>query len=166
MSDKIGLYSGSFDPVTNGHMDIIARASQLFDHLYIGVFFNPEKKGFFDLETRINVLKEALVDYPNISVVSAADSLAVDLAKSLGVTHMVRGLRNPTDFEYESNLEFFNNRLDPSIDTVYFIAHNLMQPISSSRVKELIHFNSSIEGLVPQSVIKQLESMNESNQNL
>lgn len=166
MSDKIGLYSGSFDPVTNGHMDIIARASQLFDRLYIGVFFNPEKQGFFDLDTRVKVLKEALEVYPNVSVVSAQNSLAVDLAKSLQVTHMVRGLRNPTDFEYESNLEFFNHRLDSSIDTVYFIARHLMQPISSSRVKELIHFQSSIEGLVPRSVIKQLELMNEKNKTI
>lgn len=161
MSDKIGLYSGSFDPVTNGHMDIIKRSSHLFDHLYIGVFFNPNKKGYFDVETRIAMLKEAVKDLPNVSIVSAKDQLAVSLAKELGVTHMVRGLRNPTDFEYESNLEFFNHRLEDSIETVYFIAHNPMQFISSSRVKELLHFNSSIEGLVPQSVIDYLEKSHE-----
>lgn len=158
MSNKIGLYSGSFDPVTNGHMDIIDRASHLFDHLYIGVFFNPNKKVFFDLETRVRILKEALAGYDNITVVSAEDRLTVDLAKELAVTHMVRGLRNPTDFEYEANLEYFNHHLDPSIDTIYLIARNQMQPISSSRVKELLHFKSSIEGLVPQAVIKELES--------
>lgn len=162
MSNKIGLYSGSFDPVTNGHMDIIERASRLFNHLYIGVFYNPDKKGFFDLETRVRVLKEALASYENVSVVSAQDKLAVALAKELEVTHMVRGLRNPTDFEYEANLEYFNHRLDPSIDTIYLIARNQMQPISSSRVKELLHFKSSIEGLVPQAVIKELESQHES----
>ncbi|XCY66901.1 pantetheine-phosphate adenylyltransferase [Streptococcus iniae] len=162
MSNKIGLYSGSFDPVTNGHMDIIERLSRLFEHLYIGVFYNPDKKGFFDLETRVRVLKEALASYENVSVVSAQDKLAVALAKELSVTHMVRGLRNPTDFEYEANLEYFNHRLDVSIDTVYLIARNHMQPISSSRVKELLHFNSSIEGLVPRAVIKELESQHES----
>ncbi|KYP21115.1 pantetheine-phosphate adenylyltransferase [Streptococcus parauberis] len=161
MSNKIGLYSGSFDPVTNGHMDIIDRASQLFDKLYVGIFYNTNKAGFLDLEGRIMVLEEALASYDNVSVVWTDNRLAVDLAKELEVTHMVRGLRNPTDFEYESNLEYFNHRLDPSIDTVYLIARNNMQPISSSRVKELIHFNSSIEGLVPQSVISYLEKMNE-----
>lgn len=161
MSNKIGLYSGSFDPVTNGHMDIIDRASQLFDKLYVGIFYNTNKAGFLDLEGRIMVLEEALASYNNVSVVWTDNRLAVDLAKELEVTHMVRGLRNPTDFEYESNLEYFNHRLDPSIDTVYLIARNNMQPISSSRVKELIHFNSSIEGLVPQSVISYLEQMNE-----
>ncbi|AEF25597.1 pantetheine-phosphate adenylyltransferase [Streptococcus parauberis] len=161
MSNKIGLYSGSFDPVTNGHMDIIDRASQLFDKLYVGIFYNTNKAGFLDLEGRIMVLEEALASYDNVSVVWTDNRLAVDLAKELEVTHMVRGLRNPTDFEYESNLEYFNHRLDPSIDTVYLIARNNMQPISSSRVKELIHFNSSIEGLVPQSVISYLEQMNE-----
>ncbi|VTS12722.1 pantetheine-phosphate adenylyltransferase [Streptococcus pseudoporcinus] len=163
MSDKIGLYSGSFDPVTNGHMDIIERASHLFDRLYVGVFFNPDKKGFFSLETRVHVLEEALAHLDNVFVVSTQDSLAVDLAKELDVTHLVRGLRNPTDFEYESNLEYFNHRLEPSIDTVYFISRNIMSPISSSRVKELVHFKSSIEGLVPQPVIDQLERMNEDN---
>ncbi|KHD45242.1 pantetheine-phosphate adenylyltransferase [Streptococcus hongkongensis] len=161
MSNKIGLYSGSFDPVTNGHMDIIDRASQLFDKLYVGIFYNPNKIGFLDLDGRIKVLKQALTAYDNVSVVWTENRLAVDLAKELGVTHMVRGLRNPTDFEYESNLEYFNHRLDSSIDTVYLIARNQMQPISSSRVKELIHFNSSIEGLVPQSVITYLEKLNE-----
>ncbi|WP_413473540.1 pantetheine-phosphate adenylyltransferase [Streptococcus parauberis] len=161
MSNKIGLYSGSFDPVTNGHMDIIDRASQLFDKLYVGIFYNTNKAGFLDLEGRIMVLEEALASYDNVSVVWTDNRLAVDLAKEIEVTHMVRGLRNPTDFEYESNLEYFNHRLDPSIDTVYLIARNNMQPISSSRVKELIHFNSSIEGLVPQSVISYLEQMNE-----
>ncbi|PNY20200.1 pantetheine-phosphate adenylyltransferase [Streptococcus parauberis] len=161
MSNKIGLYSGSFDPVTNGHMDIIDRASQLFDKLYVGIFYNTNKAGFLDLEGRIMVLEEALASYDNVSVVWTDNRLAVDLAKELEVTHLVRGLRNPTDFEYESNLEYFNHRLDPSIDTVYLIARNNMQPISSSRVKELIHFNSSIEGLVPQSVISYLEQMNE-----
>lgn len=161
MSNKIGLYSGSFDPVTNGHMDIIDRASQLFDKLYVGIFYNTNKAGFLDLEGRIMVLEEALASYDNVSVVWTDNRLAVDLAKELEVTHMVRGLRNPTDFEYESNLQYFNHRLDPSIDTVYLIARNNMQPISSSRVKELIHFNSSIEGLVPQSVISYLEQMNE-----
>ncbi|VTT42216.1 pantetheine-phosphate adenylyltransferase [Streptococcus porcinus] len=163
MSDKIGLYSGSFDPVTNGHMDIIERASHLFDHLYVGVFFNPNKEGFFSLDMRVRMLEEALTHLDNVSVVSAQDSLAVGLAKQLDVTHLVRGLRNPTDFEYESNLEYFNHRLEPSIDTVYFISRNIMSPISSSRVKELVHFKSSIEGLVPQPVIDQLERMNEDN---
>ncbi|VTS34660.1 phosphopantetheine adenylyltransferase [Streptococcus pseudoporcinus] len=163
MSDKIGLYSGSFDPVTNGHMDIIERASHLFDRLYVGVFFNPDKKGFFSLETRVRVLEEALAHLDNVFVVSTQDSLAVDLAKELDVTHLVRGLRNPTDFEYESNLEYFNHRLEPSIDTLYFISRNIMSPISSSRVKELVYFKSSIEGLVPQPVIDQLERMNEDN---
>lgn len=163
MSDKIGLYSGSFDPVTNGHMDIIERASHLFDRLYVGVFFNPDKKGFFSLETRVRVLEESLAHLDNVFVVSTQDSLAVDLAKELDVTHLVRGLRNPTDFEYESNLEYFNHRLEPSIDTLYFISRNIMSPISSSRVKELVHFKSSIEGLVPQPVIDQLERMNEDN---
>ncbi|MGT2886990.1 pantetheine-phosphate adenylyltransferase [Streptococcus didelphis] len=161
MSDKIGLFTGSFDPVTNGHIDIIKRASKLFDYLYVGVFYNPNKQGFFDLETRLKMLSEVLLAFENVSAVSTQDRLAVDLARDLGVTHLVRGLRNPTDFEYESNLEYFNRRLEASIETVYFIADHSLQPISSSRVRELIHFKSSLNGLVPQPVIKQLELLNE-----
>ncbi|KPJ22447.1 pantetheine-phosphate adenylyltransferase [Streptococcus phocae] len=161
MSTKIGLYTGSFDPVTNGHLDIITRASKLFDHVYVGIFYNPHKKGFFDLNMRTRILTEAVQDLENITVVTAENRLAAELAKELQVTHMVRGLRNPTDFEYESNLEYFNHRLEPSIETVYFIANHELQPISSSRIKELLHFNASIEGLVPQSVINQVERMHE-----
>ncbi|WP_159548830.1 pantetheine-phosphate adenylyltransferase [Streptococcus halichoeri] len=161
MSGKIGLYTGSFDPVTNGHMDIIARASGLFEHLYIGVFYNPEKKSFFDIATRVKVLKETLARFENVTVVSAQDVLAVDLAKELEATHLVRGLRNVTDVEYEAGLEYFNQRLAPQLETVYFLARRDLQAISSSRVKELIHFQAPIAGLVPKAVQLEVEKRND-----
>ncbi|VHC47132.1 pantetheine-phosphate adenylyltransferase [Streptococcus pyogenes] len=161
MLTKIGLYTGSFDPVTNGHLDIVKRASGLFDQIYVGIFDNPTKKSYFKLEVRKAMLTQALADFTNVIVVTSHERLAIDVAKELRVTHLIRGLRNATDFEYEENLEYFNHLLAPNIETVYLISRNKWQTLSSSRVRELIHFQSSLEGLVPQSVIAQVEKMNE-----
>lgn len=109
------------------------------------------------------MLKQALAEMTNVSVVMAENRLAVDVAKELQVTHLVRGLRNGADFDYEANLEYFNHMLAPTFETVYFISRNEWQQLSSSRVRELIHFQSSLEGLVPQSVMTQVEKMNENN---
>ncbi|HEQ9713143.1 TPA: pantetheine-phosphate adenylyltransferase [Streptococcus pyogenes] len=161
MLTKIGLYTGSFDPVTNGHLDIVKRASGLFDQIYVGIFDNPTKKSYFKLEVRKAMLTQTLADFTNVIVVTSHERLAIDVAKELRVTHLIRGLRNATDFEYEENLEYFNHLLAPNIETVYLISRNKWQALSSSRVRELIHFQSSLEGLVPQSVIAQVEKMNE-----
>lgn len=155
---RIGMFTGSFDPITLGHLDIISRASQLFDRLYVGLFYNQNKQGFFDLETRQRILEESLVDFPNVQVVTADDSLAVDLARKLGVTYLVRGLRNATDLEYESNLSYFNSQLAPELETVYLVASHSVQPVSSSRVRELIHFEADISPYVPQAVVKEVEA--------
>ncbi|MBM7635447.1 pantetheine-phosphate adenylyltransferase [Streptococcus saliviloxodontae] len=157
MSDRIGLLTGSFDPVTLGHMDIISRASKLFDTLYVGIFFNREKQGFFTIDERQHILEEAVVDFQNVVVVTADNSLAVDFANQLGVTCLVRGLRNATDFDYEANLDFFNKQLAKELETIYLIASHEVQPISSSRVRELIHFGVDLEAYVPESVIKEVE---------
>ena len=105
---RIAMFTGSFDPITNGHMDIIARARKLFDELYIGLFYNKNKQGFWDIETRKRILEEVVADLPNVKVITAHDSLAVDVARDLGVTYLVRGLRNATDFDYEANMDYFN----------------------------------------------------------
>ena len=118
---KIAMFTGSFDPITNGHMDIIARASKLFDELYIGLFYNKNKQGFWDIETRKRILEEVVADFPNVKVITAHDSLAVDVARDLGVTYLVRGLRNATDFDYEANMDYFNKGLAPELETVYLI---------------------------------------------
>ena len=86
---KIAMFTGSVDPITNGHMDIIARASKLFDELYIGLFYNKDKQGFWDIETRKRILEEVVADFPNVKVITAHDSLAVDVARDLGVTYLV-----------------------------------------------------------------------------
>ena len=155
---RIGMFTGSFDPLTKGHLDLIVRASQLFDHLYVGVFYNKNKEGLFDLSVRQGILEASLSDLANVSVVVAKESLTVDLARELGVTHLIRGLRNATDLEYEANMDYFNKRLAPEIETLYLIAQQELQPISSSRVRELIHFEADISAYVPPAVLKEVEA--------
>ena len=148
---QIAMFTGSFDPITNGHMDIIARASKLFDELYIGLFYNKNKQGFWDVATRKRILDE-------VKVITAHDSLAVDVARDLGVTYLVRGLRNATDFDYEANMDYFNKGLAPELETVYLIASHEVTPVSSSRVRELIYFEGDISSYVPQAVVKEVEA--------
>ncbi|WP_242257779.1 pantetheine-phosphate adenylyltransferase [Streptococcus thoraltensis] len=162
MSDKkIGLFTGSFDPVTLGHVDLIARASQLFDQLYVGIFYNKEKAGQFSIDQRRNMLEEAVADLDNVKVITANNSLAVDIAAKLEVTHLVRGLRNGNDLTYEANLEFFNKHLNDSIDTIYLMSANQWQEVSSSRIRELIFFKADISDFVPESVVKEVEKKGE-----
>ena len=155
---KIAMFTGSFDPITNGHMDIIARASKLFDELYIGLFYNKNKQGFWDVATRKRILEEVVADFPNVKVITAHYSLAVDVARELGVTYLVRGLRNATDFDYEANMDYFNKGLAPELETVYLIPSHEVTPVSSSRVRELIYFEGNISSYVPQAVVKEVEA--------
>ena len=161
MSDKIGLFTGSFDPITKGHIDIIERASQLFDLLYVGIFYNREKTGRFSIDRREKMVREAVGHLENVRVVTSRDELAVHAARKLGVTAFVRGLRNGQDLDYEANLDFFNKELAGDIDTVFLISKPVYQYISSSRLKELIAFGQDISAYVPKSVIKELEQENE-----
>ncbi|AHX74613.1 pantetheine-phosphate adenylyltransferase [Streptococcus agalactiae] len=158
---KKALFTGSFDPVTNGHLDIIERASYLFDHVYIGLFYNLEKQGYFSIECRKKMLEEAIRQFKNVSVLVAQDRLAADLAREVGAKYFVRGLRNSQDFDYEANLEFFNKQLADDIETVYLSTSPSLSPISSSRIRELIHFKASVKPFVPKSVVREVEKMSE-----
>lgn len=154
---KIGLFTGSFDPVTNGHLDIITRASRLFDTLYIGIFYNKDKKGLFTIDERKQMLEEALAQLPNVKVITARDSLAVDIARRLEVGHLVRGIRNSKDLDYEADLAFYNHHLATEIESVFLLSSPELVHVSSSRVRELMYFHSDISAFVPESVVKKVE---------
>ncbi len=157
MSDKIGLFAGSFDPITKGHIDLIKRASKLFDCLYVGIFYNLEKKSFFSIEAKEKMIAAALAHLENVKIVTSHDELAVEVARKLGVTTFVRGLRNSQDLDYEGNLNFFNHELAPEIETIFLISKPANQHLSSSRIRELISFEQDISKYVPESVIKELK---------
>ena len=158
MTEKIGLFTGSFDPVTLGHIDLLTRSSKLFDKLYVGLFANLAKTNLFTMEERAHMLREALAPLPNVEVIMAQDELAVDVARRLGVTHLVRGLRSSKDLDYEAELAFFNHHLDDSIESVFLLAKPELSHVSSSRVRELIHFGADITSFVPESVLVEMEN--------
>ena len=150
------LYSGSFDPLTMGHMDIIERAAKLYDELTIGIIVNPSKKAMFTLEEREEMLKEVLKDYDNVNVDHFSGLLA-DYVNRSGFDVVVRGLRNTTDFDYEMQMAQMNDRLfNDATETVFLMADPRYSFISSSVVREVSSLGGSIEGLVPEEILKRM----------
>lgn len=161
MSDKIGMFTGSFDPITNGHFDIIDRASGLFDKLYVGIFFNPNKIGLFTGQERLTLLQKVFEENEKIEVFLAGQELVVDVARERRVSHIVRGLRNGIDLEYEANFDYFNRQLAPELETVYLMSKPEYRNISSSQIRELIHYQQDISPYVPQVVSEEIKKNEE-----
>ena len=157
MSDKIGLFTGSFDPMTNGHMDLIERASKLFDKLYVGIFYNPHKNGFLSIESRLKTVEKAVAHLENVQVIASHDELVVDVARKLGVHVLVRGLRNVADLQYEASFDFYNHQLAGEIETVYLHSRPEHVYISSSAVRELLKFEQDISKYLPNAVLEELK---------
>ena len=155
------VYPGSFDPATFGHMDIITRASKLFDHLYVAVLKNSAKKSFFSAEERVEQLSELTNEIKNISVVSFS-GLLVDFAKQSDAKIIIRGLRAVTDFEYEFQMALTNKSMADEIETVFVAANTQHLYLSSSIVKEVIINGGNIDNMVPQlikdALIKKIKS--------
>ena len=145
---KIGIYPGSFDPVTYGHLDLIERGSKLFDLLYIAISINPEKKSLFTVEERKEMLERCVANYENVKVVTC-NKLIAEFAKDLNATAILRGLRAVTDFEYELQMASTNNMLNPNVDTVFMMTKTEYSYFSSSMVKEIALFNGDISKFVP-----------------
>lgn len=153
---KIGVYPGTFDPITNGHLDIIKRAYQLFDKLYIVVPQNIGKNALFTTEERVNLIKAVLVNYPDIEVI-ATDKLTVEFAKSVNAVAMIRGLRMVSDFDYELQLATINKKLDSTIETVFIMSSHEYSFLSSSSVKEIAKFKRDVSIFVPEVVNEALK---------
>lgn len=145
------LFPGSFDPVTNGHLDIARRAAALFDQLIIGVYADPNKPVLFGVEERAALFREAVKDLSNVSV-EAYDGLTVEFARQRGAQAMVRGLRVISDFEHESQIALTNSSLAPEIETVCLMYHADYQFLSASLVKEMAKLGADIQHLVPRHV--------------
>lgn len=150
------VYPGSFDPVTNGHFDIIRRAAGLFDEIYVAVIGNPEKQPYFSLEERIKMLKAAVAKLKKVKV-GSFDGLLVDYAKKIGAGAIVRGLRAVSDFDYEFQMALTNRRMEPKIETVFLMTDYKYSYLSSSMVKQIARLKGNISGLVPKNVERKLK---------
>jgi pantetheine-phosphate adenylyltransferase len=151
--NTIAVYPGSFDPITNGHLDIIERASKVFETLVVAVLANPRKAALLDVETRIRVIRDALVASPVPSdriEVEAFDGLTVDLCRARGAGSIVRGLRAISDFETEMQLAHNNRVLAPGVDTIFFMTSVANGYVSSSLVKEIAAFGGDVSTMVPE----------------
>ena len=152
---KVAVYPGSFDPITNGHLEILKRALNIFDKVIMLVAVNPNKKTRFSVEDRVAMIKEAVND--NRVVVDSSEGLTVEYAKKNGASHLIRGLRAVTDFEYEFSLASANDFIDSSIDTVFLMSKAEKSFINSSMIMELYQSGVDISELVPPSVFKRLK---------
>lgn len=153
---NIGIYPGSFDPITYGHLDIIQRSSKLFDRLIVAVLSNPQKKPLFTVEERIEMIRDSVHDIPNVEIDSFS-GLLVDFAKLKKARVIVKGLRAVSDFEYELQMALMNKKLDDRIETIFIMTNSKYSYLSSSVVKEVSSLGGCVATVVPPLVEKRLK---------
>ncbi len=153
---KIAVYPGSFDPITNGHLDLIERALNIFDKLIVAVAENPDKKPLFTTEERIEMVKETTRDYDKV-VVDRIYGLTVDYVEKQGASVIVRGLRAISDFEFELQMALMNRKLNSKIETVFLMPSIQYSYIKSSLVKQVARLGGCLDGLVPKPAIRELK---------
>ena len=145
---RVAIYPGSFDPITNGHLDIITRGSKIFDKLIVGVLVNVDKVGLFEIEERVELIKRVTSHLHNVEVISFK-GLLVDLAKEYDARVILKGLRAVSDFEYEFKMALMNSQLDSNIETLFMTTSAANSFLSSSSVKQVAKFGGDINNLVP-----------------
>ncbi len=150
---RIAVYPGSFDPPTNGHLDIVERSARLFDRVVVGVGTNSAKKTFFDVDERVALMREACAGLANVEV-RTFDTLTVQFARESGARFVIRGIRALSDFEFEFEMANMNRQLAPEIEMVFLMTAPEYLFLSASRVKELVAFGASVERYVPANVVR------------
>jgi pantetheine-phosphate adenylyltransferase len=148
MSEVVAIYPGSFDPLTNGHVDIIQRGSRFFDRIVIAVLVNMEKTPLFTVPERVDINREVFRDWPNVEV-DTFDGLLVEYAQRRHASVIVRGLRAVSDFEFEMQMALMNRRLSPEVETIFMMPAEPYTYVSSRLVKEVVALGGSVHGLVP-----------------
>ena len=152
---KTAVYPGSFDPITNGHLDIVERSAEIFDNVVIAVFINPHKKPLFSVEERVEMIGEVTRHLPNVQV-DAFEGLLGDYARQRSAKVIIRGLRAVSDFEYEFQMALMNRKLNPNVETIFMSSSSKNIYISSTIIKEVSSLGGSISGLVPRVVENRL----------
>ena len=158
MKESVCLFPGSFDPVTNGHMDVIRRAAKIFDRVVVGVLHNPDKRGLFSVDQRVEMLKKACADIPQAEVIAYGGLLA-DLTREKNIRVVIRGVRGTGDLESETAMARINGQLDPGLETLFLPASPGCGEISASMVRQLAQFGADLKPYVPRAVLRDIRKM-------
>ncbi len=152
---KIAVYPGSFDPITNGHLDIVERSSEMFDTIIIAVFANPRKEPLLTVEERLDLIREVTRHLPNVQV-DSFEGLLSDYARQRSAKVIIRGLRAVSDFEYEFQMSLMNKKLNPNVETIFMTSSSKNIYVSSTIIKEVSALGGAVSGLVPRAVENRL----------
>jgi pantetheine-phosphate adenylyltransferase len=151
------IYPGTFDPLTNGHLDLVARGAKIFDHLVVAILKNSEKAPLFSVPERVEMITEAVAPYCNVSV-ATFDGLLVDFVLEQQAQAILRGIRAISDYEYELQMALMNRRLAPLAETVFLMADEKYSYVSSRLIKNVFELGGSVDGLVPETVVRRLQA--------
>jgi pantetheine-phosphate adenylyltransferase len=153
---RLAVFPGSFDPLTNGHVDIVLRCTHLFERVIVAVLVNPEKRPLFTPDERVSIIREVFQEYPNVEA-EAFDGLLVDYARRRRASALVRGIRAVSDFEHEFQMALMNRHLEPSLETVFMMPAEQYTYLSSRLIKEVFGLGGNVHGLVPIAVERRLQ---------